>query len=191
MAVASTLLRAARKSRGLTQRALAEAVAFDQGRVSRLEKGREAEFGTVDRVLGATGHRLYSAPTRRDDVASIAGAIHDHLRSGDKHSAFRELIQLNDNLASEHGLIRGILGLAEPEPTGDQAWDSALAALVAMRLAEEGLPLPDWVNSPFRHLARPRTLDVDAADPVPTRDDVPGEFYERGVLIWADSLASV
>jgi transcriptional regulator with XRE-family HTH domain len=191
MSQASVLVRAARKSRGLTQHALAEKAQLDQGRVSRFERGREAEYSTVERLLGASGHRLYSAPTRRDDAASIAAAIRTHLRAGDKHSALRELLQLSDNLAGEHGLVRGVLGLAEPEPTGDAAWDAAIAALVDLRLSEEGVPTPVWVDDPDRRLSHPRALDVDPADPLPSDADVPAEFLRRGILIWADTLASV
>ncbi|WP_372984729.1 helix-turn-helix domain-containing protein [Microbacterium sp.] len=191
MTNASVLLRAARKSRGLTQKDLAQRSNVDQGRVSRVESGREAEFSTIERFLSGTGHRLYSAPTRRDDAATIAAAIRRYLRAGDKYSALRELIQLSDNLDSEHGLVRGVLGLAEPEPTGDRAWDAALAALVDLRLSEEGLPSPAWVDAPNRQLRAPRTLDVDPADPIPAPEDVPAEFLERGVLVWRDTLASV
>jgi len=191
MTNASVLVRAARKSRGLTQKDLAHRADVDQGRVSRFERGRDAEFSTVKRFLSSTGHRLYSAPTRRDDTATIAAAIRGYLRAGDKHDALRELIQLSDNLASEHGLVRGVLGLAEPESTGDRAWDAALAALVDLRLTEEGLPSPAWVDAPNRRLTVPRTLDVDPADPIPEPKDVPDEFLERGVLVWSDTLASV
>lgn len=191
MANASVLVRAARKSHRLTQKELAQRTNVDQGQISRFENGREAEYSTIERFLSAAGHRLYSAPTRRDDAATIAAAIRGYLRAGDKYSALRELIQLNDNLASEHGLVRGVLGLAEPEPTGDRAWDAALAALVDLRLSEEGLPAPAWVDAPNRGLRAPRTLDVDPADPIPAPDDVPVEFLERGVLVWRDTLASV
>ncbi|MEW1962268.1 helix-turn-helix transcriptional regulator [Microbacterium sp. NPDC077644] len=86
----AALVRAARKSRGLTQKDLARRTKIDQGRVSRLESGREAEFTTVERLLSSTGHRLYSAPTRRDDAATVAAAIRRALRAGDKYSALRE-----------------------------------------------------------------------------------------------------
>ncbi|MEW1974463.1 helix-turn-helix domain-containing protein [Microbacterium profundi] len=105
MTNASVLVRAARKSRGLTQRDLAQRTNVDQGRVSRFESGREAEFSTIERFLSGAGHRLYSAPTRRDDAATIAAAIRRYLR----------------------------------------------AALVDLRLSEEGLPLP--------HGSMPRTGD--------------------------------
>lgn len=191
MSRASTLLRAARKSRGLTQVELAERSRVDQARISRFEQGREAEYSTVERILAGAGHRLYSAPTQRDDAATIAAEIRNHLRVHDLHSALRALIQLSDNLVAEHGLTRGILGLAEPEPTGDKAWDAALAAVVDLRLTEEGVPAPDWVDAPGRYLSRPRTLDVDVADPIPAPADIPSEFIKRGLLVWRDTLASV
>lgn len=145
----------------------------------------------VDRLLAGAGHRLYAAPTRRDDAASAAEAIRQYLRVKDTDRALRALLRLNDNLTAEHGLVRGILGLTEPEPTGDRVWDAAIAALVAWRLNQENIPLPGWVNNPDRALAEPVVLRVDPADPAPERDDVPNEFAERGVLAWADTFASV
>ena len=191
IAQSSTLVRAARKSQRLTQQQLAERSQMDQGSVSRFERGRDADFSTVDRLLAGAGHRLYSAPTRRDDAASIAAEIRDRLRSNDKDRALRALLQLNDNLVAEHGLIRGVLGLAEPELVGDPAWDAAIAALVAWRLGEEGLPTPAWVDGASRTLAAPRLLPIDPADPVPPASEVPAEFAARNVLVWRDTFASV
>lgn len=191
MATASTLLRAARKSRGLTQRQLAGRADLDQAAVSRAENGRDIEFGTVDRLLAGTGHRLFAAPTRRDDAATIAAEIRERLASGDRENALRALLQLNDNLTAERGLVRGVLGLARPDSTRDAVWDAVIAALVAWRLNEENLPLPDWVRADDRYLTRPRALIVDPADPIPAVTDVPAEFTERGVLVWRDTFASV
>ena len=84
-----------------------------------------------------------------------------------------------------------MLGLVEPASVGDRAWDGAIVALVAWRLSEEGLPLPAWVDGPGRFLDRPRGLDVDPADPVPTAGDSPAAFAERGVLAWRDTFESV
>ncbi len=191
MTNASTLVRAARKSRQLTQEQLAARALLDQGSVSRSERGRDASFETIDRLLGGAGYRLYSAPTRRDDAATIAAEIRRQLTTGNKDRALRALLQLNDNLVAEHGLVRGILGLAEPESTRDRVWDAALAALVAWRLGEEGLPLPPWVGLPGRFLDGPRTLEVDLADPVPPISEVPAEFAKRGVFAWRDTFESV
>lgn len=191
MTVASTLVRAARKSRKLTQQQLADRARVDQAGVSRFEGGRDAEFSTIERLLAGAGHRLYSAPTRRDDAATAAAEIRTHLAANDKDRALRTLLQLNDNLVSEHGLVRGVLGLAEPESTKDPAWDAAIAGLVAWRLREEQLPLPDWVSAASRFLSTPRTLDIDAADPIPPDSEVPEEFAKRGVRVWRDTFASV
>ncbi|RWZ52900.1 XRE family transcriptional regulator [Labedella phragmitis] len=185
------LVRAARKSRRLTQVELAERVRSDQASVSRAERGRDAEFATIARLLGGAGHRLYSAPTRRDDAAAVAAEIRRRLAGGDKERALRALIQLNDDLIAEQGLVRGVLGLAEPETTGDRVWDAALAALVAWRLTEEGLPTPDWVEAESRQLPDARVLDVDPADPVPPPSEVPEQFLRRGVLAWRQTFESV
>lgn len=191
MTNASTLVRAARRSRRLTQEQLADRAQIDQGSVSRSERGRDAGFSTIDRLLAGAGYRLYSAPTRRDDAATVAAEIRERLRGRDQDRALRALLQLNDNLLAEHGLVRGILGLAEPESTKDPVWDAAIAALVAWRLGDEGIPLPPWVDEQGRFLAEPRTLEVDPADPVPPHSEVPPEFAKRGVLVWRDTFASV
>ncbi|NYD68646.1 helix-turn-helix domain-containing protein [Agromyces atrinae] len=188
---ASTLVRAARKSRSLTQGQLAELAQSDQATISRSESGRDAEFSTVDRLLAGAGHRLYSAPTRRDDAATVGAEIRQRLRDGDRDRALRALIQLNDNLLAERGLVRGVLGLAEPETTRDAVWDAALAAVVAWRLRDEELPLPEWVNAPNRFLRGRRGLAIDAADPLPPDAEIPEEFAKRGVLVWRDTFASV
>lgn len=191
MTNASTLVRAARKSRRLTQEQLATRALIDQGSVSRSERGRDASFETIDRLLSGAGYRLYSAPTRRDDAATVAAEIRRQLAAGDKDRALRALLQLNDNLVAEHGLVRGILGLAEPESTRDRVWDAALAALVAWRLGQQGIPLPAWVNLQARFLQGQRILEVDPADPVPPLSEVPTEFVARGVLVWRATFESV
>jgi transcriptional regulator with XRE-family HTH domain len=185
------LVRAARRSRRLTQQQLAERTHIDQATVSRTERGRDSGFTTIDRLLSGAGHRLYLAPTRRDDAASVAAQIRRSLRVGDKDGALRALIQLGDNLAAERGLVRGVLAVAEPASTSDAVWDAAIAALVAWRLDDDGLPAPEWVNGPSRFLSGTHSLNVDPADPPPPPEQVPAQFSRRGVLVWRDTFASV
>lgn len=97
--------------------------------------------------------------------------------------ALRALIQLKDNLVSEHGLLRGVLSMTEPPSTGRPVWDAALAGLVAWRLSEENILLPHWVKQERFFLTRPRTLEIDSADPVPAITDFSYEFAKRGVLV--------
>lgn len=186
------LLRAARRSGHLTQEQLAQRTGVDQARVSRSEHGQESpRFATVDRLLSGSGHRLYAAPTRRDDAATAAVRIRAGLERGDRHGALRHLLQLNDDLLAEQGLVRGVLAVTAPESTGQKVWDAAIAALVSWRLGEEQVPLPGWVAEPSRRLLRSQVLRVDPADPAPAQGDVPEEFLRHGVLAWRDTFASV
>lgn len=187
----STLIRAARKSRRLTQQQLGRRAGIDQASVSRSERGRDSEFNTIDRLLAGAGHRLYSAPTRRDDAATVAAEIRESLRKGDKDRALRALIQINDNLIAEQGLTRAVLVIAEPELTKYPVWDAAIAGIVSWRLRDAGLPAPDWTETSARFLKQPTTLDVDPADPVPPLFEVPSELARRGVLAWRDTFESV
>lgn len=187
----ATILRTARKSKNLTQAELSRRTGIFQGDVSRYEKGSKPSFSTVDRLLAASGHRLFSAPTRRDDAATITPEITKRLKVNDRVGALRALIQINDNLVAEKGLVRGILGFTEPETTNEPVWDAAIAGLVAWRLSEEGIPVPEWVESPNRFLTTKQDLAVDVADVVPPEGEVPEEFLKRGVLVWRDTFMSV
>jgi transcriptional regulator with XRE-family HTH domain len=188
---ASTLVRATRKSKGLTQTDLAQLSKVHQSNISAIENGRDLSVTTLDTLLRATGHRLFAVSTVRGDAAHLGAGIRAELARGNRLSALRILIQLNDNLVAEHGIIRGVLGLLEPERTGHKVWDAALAGLVAWRLGQETIPLPSWVDKARFFLNRPQTLDVDSADPIPTAADVPQEFLTRGVLVWEDTFQSV
>jgi transcriptional regulator with XRE-family HTH domain len=191
MSRASTLIRSARKSQSLTQAGLGEQTQVHQSNISDIESGRDLSVSTLERLLRGTGHQLFALPIQKADVTEAASAIRVHLKGGNTQGALRVLIQLNDNLVSEHGLRRGVLGLCEPEPTGNQVWDAALAGLVAWRLSEEKIPLPTWVEKSRFFLPLPRSLRIDSADPIPTVSDIPPEFAQRGVLVWADTFESV
>lgn len=191
MSRASTLIRSARKSQSLTQVGLAEQAHVHQSNISGIESGRDLSVSTLEKLLRGTGHRLFALPIQRADVTEAASAIRVHLKADNTQGALRALIQLNDNLVSEHGLRRGVLGISEPEPTGNPVWDAALAGLVAWRLSEENIPLPTWVDKTRFFLPVPRSLRIDSADPVPDASDIPPEFARRGVLVWADTFESV
>lgn len=191
MSRASTLIRSARKSESLTQVDLAQKTHVHQSNISDIESGRDLSVSTMERLLRGTGHRLFALPVQKADVTEAASAIRVHLKAGNTQGALRVLVQLNDNLVSEHGLHRGVLGISEPEPTGNQVWDAALAGLVAWRLTEESIPLPTWVDKPRFSLPLPRILHLDSADPLPAISDTPSELARRGVLVWADTFDSV
>ena len=187
----STILRSARKSSGLSQVDLSDITDVDQASISRVETGRDVTLSTLDRLLGATGHRLYALPSVRADAAALAAEIRGWLRRGDTDRAVRALIQLSDNLRAERGLLRGVLAVAEPELIGLPVWDAVVAGLVEWRLEEEGLPFPAWTGKPERILQRTRAFIVDTADPLPPSEATPEPFRRRGVLVWPDMFESV
>ena len=60
---AAGLLKQARRQAGLSQRELAGLTGMDQAVVARIEAGSSSpRFDTLERLLGATGHRLALAP---------------------------------------------------------------------------------------------------------------------------------
>ncbi|SFR71191.1 Helix-turn-helix domain-containing protein [Agromyces sp. CF514] len=188
---AGSLIRSARKSRRLTQRALGHRAELSQSHLSLIEGGRQnPSFDAVERALRAAGHRLVAVPTVRDDAATVATDIRYAVRDDREDRALRRFIQLNDNLAAEHGATRFALTISEPESTGSKQWDAAIAALVAHHLVAENLPVPDWANSETRALRRQWAIGEGPYTLTPRPEQVPPEFLRRGVLVDADTLVS-
>jgi transcriptional regulator with XRE-family HTH domain len=188
---AGNLIRTARKSRRLTQHALGRRARLSQSHLSLIEGGRQnPSFDAVERALRSAGHRLIAVPSVRDDAATIASEIRFALLDRRSDRALRLFIQLNDNLAAEHGAVRFALTISEPELTGSKQWDAAIAALVAHHLSAEQLPVPEWATSPDRSLKRSWTLGEGPYTLTPDLSRVPTEFRRRRVLIDEDTLAS-
>jgi hypothetical protein len=57
-------------------------------------------------------------------VSAGADAIHAWLLTADEERAYRELIQINDDLASEDDVIRVALSAAPPALVGDPRFDA-------------------------------------------------------------------
>jgi transcriptional regulator with XRE-family HTH domain len=188
---AATLIRSARKSRRLTQQTLARRARLSQSHLSHIEGGRQnPSFEAVERALRSAGHRLVAVPSVREDAATIASEIRLALADDRNDRALRLFIQLNDNLAAEHGAVRFALTISEPASTGSKQWDTAVAALVAHHLSAEQLPVPEWANSPERSLKRSWTLGASPYTLTPDLGRVPEEFRKRRVLVDPDTLLS-
>ena len=187
-----TIVKASRERRGLGQVALSRLSGVAQPALSRIESGRQSpEWGTVEKILRATGQQLVAIPSLRDDAASIADAIRTALSADDEQRALRLFLQLNDNLVAEHHEVRFALTIAEPTRTGRRQWDAAIAALVELRLEEEGLPIPSWVTSADRRLKREW---VFGAGPYVTPVGIsasPEPFARRRIALDPSDLVSV
>jgi transcriptional regulator with XRE-family HTH domain len=186
------VIRSARRASGLSQRELSSISGVAQSTVSEVESGRRVPSSTtIDRLLQSTGHQLIAIPTRRSDAAAAAEGIARSVADRRGDHAVRHFIQLADDLAAEHEGVRFALTITEPMPTGAEHWDAAIAALVEHRLQEDGLPLPSWVQSDGRHLAAEWTFGSGRYDIPVDRARVPEAFLRHGVLLDADTLASV
>jgi transcriptional regulator with XRE-family HTH domain len=188
---AAGLLRTARRSRGLSQGRLAVLASDHQPTVSALEHGdHDPGFAHLTRLLAATGHRLVVLATSARPVCEAATDIESALRAGDEPAAFREAIQLSDDLASEHGVIRVALTATAPPPIGDVRYDALIAAIAEHYLLAEDLAQPGWLTTD-RTLAERWFVDALPASRKRALATTPPSFARRGVVIAASELASV
>lgn len=189
--MSAAVLLAARRSRGLSQRALAARAGEHQPTISALENGdHDPGLTHLTRLLAATGHRLVALPTTARPVYEAAADIAAALRRGDESAAYREFIQLSDDLAREPGALRAALTALEPVPV-DVRYDALLAAVVEHYLAAARLPVPAWAHEPGRVLAEPWFVDDLPALRKKTAADTPKAFARHNVFLAASELASV
>lgn len=187
---AAALVRQGRRAHDFSQRELATASAISQPAIAAVEAGhRDLRTASLERLLRAAGAQLVLLPTTATPAAAAADAIYECLRHHDERRAFRHFIGLADGLAGEHGALRVALCAAPAPPVGDSRFDAALAGLVEYRLAAEGLPLPAWVDEPWRRCAEPWVVSTFSG---PDLDRItPEPFRRRGVLIDPAELVSV
>ena len=191
MTPAQRLLRSARRSGGLSQRALAERAHVHQPAIAAIERGtKDARVAHLDRLLRGAGHRLTTLPTWAPTAADTAEEIAAALAGPDgEDRAFRALLAFNDGLTAQEPALRVALCVTEPAPTADRRFDAALAAMVEHNLAPSRLPVPRWVRSPERTLDAYWVVDPYAPDDV--AEHTPKAFRRHGILLDAAELASV
>jgi transcriptional regulator with XRE-family HTH domain len=179
-----------RRASALSQRGLAEATPEYQSSIADFERGKhDPGVGRLDRLVAPLGYSVTVLPTRRRTVADAAEAVFGWLQRENADRAYRELIQLNDNLASEHGALRVALTVTPPAPVGDRRFDAFIAALVEHHLAAERLPIPGWTSDPARRVDEPWVVDKSAGDDIEAMS--PESFRRHNVLIDPSELASV
>jgi quercetin dioxygenase-like cupin family protein len=85
----------------------------DHNRTAEVEAGiHEPSVQTLARFLAGTGHRLLAIPTASRPAAEAAEAVSVWLRAGDEEGAFREVLQLSDDLDREPISLDVLLPLA-------------------------------------------------------------------------------
>ena len=185
-------VRYARRAAGITQRELARRTGSAQPRIAEVEAERtDARASTIERLLAATGHRLVVLPSRATTAAETAEAVREALKQRQENTAFREVIQLSDDLAASQPAIRLALVAAPPATTGDERFDALIAGLVEYRLSGDALPLPEWVADPARRATTSWFVDATPGTEDLSRAQSPAPFSRRNVFLDATELASV
>jgi transcriptional regulator with XRE-family HTH domain len=191
MDLASRLLRSIRHTTAFSQRGLAHRARCRAATIADIERGaHDPTVGRLDHLLGLTGHRLVALPTRSRPVSEAAEAVTEWLTQRKEPHAFREVIQLSDDLARERGAVRVALTATPPRLIGDPKWDALIAGVTAFWLGVDGLTQPEWLSDPRRVSAEPWYVDVTT----PREEleaETPPELARRRVFLAASELASV
>ena len=189
MTTAARLLRQVRRARALSQRQLASSAHEHQSSIADFERGKhDPGVDRLEELLRGLGYGLSALPTRRRTVADAADAVYEWLRKAEPNRAYRELIQLNDDLAAEHGALRVALTVAPPAMVGDRRFDAFIAALVEYRLRSERLPIPEWISEPGRRLEEEWIVDEFAAHDI--KAVTPKPFRDRRIFLDPAELES-
>lgn len=193
---AGEALRSARRSRGLTQRALAMLSGVPQPTISEIEAGkRQPSLPLLARIIesaqGPTELRL--GPHERHSAASTAERISTALGPGGsgEDTALRAVLDLRDALLDADGERRDALAREAPRLTGDRRFDAFVAGVVEEAYARAHLDPPGWTQErtrfvrPFWYLSGLPELhwwEFTTA---------PGSLLRHGVLAAEAELASV
>jgi transcriptional regulator with XRE-family HTH domain len=187
------LIQGPRQAAGLSQRRLAALAQVPQPSIAELESGAqgEATVGLIQRLLAPCGSQLVSVPTTTPSVAAVGTALRHFVHDGKVGLAFRQLLQLNDDLVAEPLGTRLALCLAAPPLTGDPRIDAFLAAVVEYRLGPDRLPIPEWTSQPERFCEPAWDVVGIAALVADVKRSTPKAFKRHGVLITKEDLTSV
>ncbi len=189
---AASLLRSARGSHGLSQRALADRARVAQPRIADIEAGQhDTTVRRLEHLLATLGQRIAVLPTLSRPACEAALAIATELASNSDRHAWREVIQLSDDLAGASPAVRVALSVTEPAPTGDHRYDALVAAIVDHWLTTDRLPLPEWVRTPQRTLTEPWHVEPLASLRPAARKATPKAIVRHGIYLAASELESV
>lgn len=177
---------ALRKHRGTSARTIAERSGVHTPNIYAIEHGRrDPAASTLERIAEAAGVKLLAVDT--DGIPFVfetARVLQEAVAANAPLDAYRQLIQLSDDLVAADAATAGVL--AHTPPTSLlREWKAAVAGIVEWRLQSKGTPLPSWLNEgaalqgPWRPFEVPYEID-EAAIPEPLRRR--GVWIEEGEL---------
>lgn len=189
---ASAILRSTRTSRGLSQRELARVARVRQPGVAAVESGSEdATVNRLEHLLNQLGSQLTVLPTRRRPVWAAGDDVRRALAAGDERSAWREVIQLNDDLRGTDRATCVALAIAPPGRTGDCRFDALIAAITDAALVDAQLPRPEWLDDPAWTLDEPWDVERVPSLQEIARTATPAAVRRHGIYLDRSVLLSV
>ena len=188
----SLILEAARKSRGISQVALARKARTFQANISLIESGNnDPGLSTIEQCLSPLGFRLIAIPTNKPTVAEFALILGQAIQEKKLSKVFRLIIQLSDNLNEEEPEVCVALCTSPAPTTGDVRYDALLAGVVEYTLSRRRLPIPEWVHEEIRVLPESWVVDKYAKDAASVVKVTPRAFLKHNVVIDKREFASV
>ena len=183
----SQLVVGARRSSGLSVRALADAAEVAATTITRAQSATvDPSIGTVGRILDAAGFELSLVVRHKTDTCrpSLAGLV-------DAWNTHRDRIELDwprwraliDVLARHPELTPEAVYLP-PWPSGEPIIDALLAAVAEKLTDDAGLPRPSWTQ-------HAPVLDEPYAPPVARKlkgRSIPPQLAARSLMIDTESL---
>lgn len=186
------LVRAVRRSAGLSVVACAAGAGIPHARLSEYEHGRhQPSVARLQALARAAGLRFVPVPVPSTVVtaAEAADEVYEVLRSGAiraESRALRVVFQLHDDLAAAPSHVLPALVATPAPPTGDARFDALVAGVVEWHTRGRGLPVPPWVSEPERTVEPPWQ-----PDPHTERSDAIDVLVRHGVILAASELESV
>ncbi len=186
------ILEAVRRSKGLSQSALARKTKTFQANISSIEAGKtDPGVSTLEQCLAPLGYSLIALPTKTPSVSQIALKIGEAISKSQHGRAYRLVIQLSDNLEALSPELCLALSITPPPLTSDRKYDSLIAALVEFHLARSALPIPNWVHEPGRKLEKREAIDNYETNLKQLAERTPKAFLKHNILIDKSEFASI
>ena len=118
-------------------------------------------------------------------------AVHRALDAHDEHSAWLEVIQLNDDLREADHATCVALAIAPPGRPGDSRFDALIAAVTESAIVDARLPRSEWLDEDAWNLNEPWDVEKFLSLRNAARKAIPATLRRHGVFLDRAVLSSI
>ena len=190
---AAALLKAARDRSRITQDQMAQLAGTSQSAIAAYEAGdREPSVPVLQRMLGATGHRLVLNIEPDAALYRLAELATDISRTDNSQTETRlRLVFEFLRGAQDDEVPAALLTAVEPESTGDDRFDALLGAIAEDLCVHNGVVPPTWALEDSRFLHNAWWVSTLPSARARALVHTPASFRRRGVMIDRSDLVSI